>query len=80
MIWVSKTIESQYGNYVDAEGNRYVIEWCNKLITPDGSTEEDHGYEHYESVDKACEVWGLIPYVDPDAVMEINDIEEKENN
>ena len=80
MIWVRKITEQQWGNYVDDEGNRYVIEWCNKLITPDGSTEEDHGYEQYKSIEEACEAWGLIPYVDPSAAMEIANIEEKENN
>jgi hypothetical protein len=81
MIWVRKT-EEEYGNYVDDEGNRYVIEWCHKLITPDGSTEADRGYEQHDSVEAACEAWGLIPYVDPEAAMEMEmaTIEEKENN
>lgn len=79
MIWVKKT-EEEYGNYVDANNTHYVLDWCHKLITPDGSTEEENGYEQYKSIEEACEVWGLIPYVDPEAAMEMPIIEEKENN
>ena len=67
--WVRRT-PSEYGNYVDEEGNRYVVEWCNRLLTPDGSTEADHGYELHTSVDEACESWGLTPWVDPNAELE----------
>lgn len=79
MIWVKKT-EEEYGNYVDENNTHYVIEWCHKLVTPDGSTEEENGYEQYKSIEEACEAWGLIPYVDPEAAMEMATIEEKENN
>lgn len=79
MIWVKKT-EEEYGNYVDANNTHYVLDWCHKLITPDGSTEEENGYEQYKSIEEACEVWGLTPYIDPEAAMEMPIIEEKENN
>lgn len=79
MIWIKKT-EEEYGNYVDANNTHYVLDWCHKLITPDGSTEEENGYEQHKSIEEACEAWGLIPYVDPNAEMEITTIEEKENN
>lgn len=79
MIWIKKT-EEDYGNYVDANNTHYVIEWCHKLITPDGSTEEDHGYELFEDEEAALTAWGLVPYVDPNAEMEMATIEEKENN
>lgn len=80
--WVRRT-QDDYGSYVDSNGVRYIVEWCHRLLTPNGSTEEENGYEKYASVEEACEAWGLAPYVDPEAVMEadiINTIEEEENN
>lgn len=70
MKWVRR-IPSEYGNYVDADGTRYAVEWCHKLLTPDGSTEADHGYEQHASVGAACEAWGLEPYVDPEMAEEL---------
>ena len=64
--WVRRKL-STYGNYVNAAGILYTVEWCHKLLTPDGSTEADHGYEQHDSVEAACKAWGLTPYVDPEA-------------
>ena len=72
--WVRR-IPSEFGNYVDAAGTRYTVEWCHKLLTPDGSTEADHGYELHASVESACEAWGLAPYVDPTGYEEFRSIE-----
>lgn len=72
--WVRRT-PAEYGNYVDENGTRYTVEWCHKLLTPDGSTEVEHGYEQHDSVEAACKAWGLVPYVDPAAVMEENWVE-----
>lgn len=58
MIWVRKKINNA-GKYADAKGVRYSVDWCVKIITPDGSTEADHGYERHESIHAACNVWGL---------------------
>lgn len=65
-VWVRK-IQDENGTYVDAEGTRWLVEWCNCMYTPDGSTERDHGYESFESVDEACNIWGLTTWVDPNA-------------
>lgn len=65
--WVRRT-PSEYGNYEDEYGTRYTVEWCHRLLTPDGSTEAENGYEQHESVEAACEAWGLVPYVDPEAI------------
>lgn len=64
--WVRR-IPSEYGNYVDKHGTRYTVEWCHKLLTPDGSTEAEHGYEQHDSVEAALTAWGLTPYVDHNA-------------
>lgn len=77
--WVRRA-QDEYGSYVDSNGVRYIVEWCHRLLTPDGSTEEENGYEKYASVEEACEAWGLTPYVDPAVAMEIATIEEEENN
>lgn len=74
--WVRRTA-SDLGSHVDAEGNRYFIEWCHRLLTPDGSTEEDHGYEKYASVEDACISWGLSEYVDPTLATEEDLINEE---
>lgn len=66
-IWVRR-IQQEYGNYVDTEGNRWSVDWCHQLITPDGSTEEDHGYEVHKDMDTALSAWGLTHYVDPNAI------------
>lgn len=65
-IWVRKT-QDENGQYVDSDGTRWYVDWCNCMYTPDGSSERDHGYESYPSVEEACNIWGLTPYVDPNA-------------
>lgn len=57
-IWVRK-IQDDNGNYVDSEGNRYAVEWCVTMYTPDESTPEDHGYELFRSVESAVAYWEL---------------------
>lgn len=66
MIWVRKT-QNEQGDYADAEGVRYFVDWCVAMVTPDGSTEADHGYERHESIQAACDAWGLSVYVDSEA-------------
>lgn len=65
-IWVRKT-QAENGAYVAQDGTRWQVDWCNCMYTPDGSTERDHGYESHPSVEEACTVWGLTPYIDPNA-------------
>lgn len=65
MIWVRK-IENKQGGYADAKGVRYGVGWCVKMVTHDGSTPKDHGYERHESVQAACDAWGLAVYVAPE--------------
>lgn len=79
MIWVRKT-ENEMGGYADAEGVRYTVEWCVKMVTHDGSTEADHGYERHESVQSACGAWGLTVWVDPNAEAEFAQLTEEATN
>lgn len=74
MIWVRKTV-NESGNYVAENGTRYTVEWCVKIVTPDGSTEIDHGYTRHESMATAVAEWGLTPYVDPEALAKMEAIE-----
>lgn len=75
-IWVRKT-KDEHGTYVDADGNRWQVDWCVTMYTPDGSTPDQHGYELFRSVEAACDYWGLTEYVDP---AEENLLTETENN
>lgn len=62
-IWVRKT-QDENGQYIDSDGTRWFVDWCNCMYTHDGSTERDHGYESHPSVEEACTTWGLTTYVD----------------
>ena len=66
MKYFRKT-ESEYGDYVDAEGVRWVVEWCSRIYSPENFTPEQLGYEPHENQDAALTAWGLTPYVDPEA-------------
>ena len=70
-IWVRKT-QHEYGNYTDENNNRWQVEWCVTMYTPDNSTPDQHGYEQFRSVEAACEYWGLTPYINPTLEEEIN--------
>lgn len=61
-VWVRKC-SSEQGDYVDANGKRWQVEWCVDVI---GADPESLGYERFRSVDIATEYWGLVPYEYPD--------------
>lgn len=63
-IWV-RQMQDANGSYVDADGNRWQVDWCVTMYTPDNSTPEDHGYEQFRSIEAAVDYWGLTPYIDP---------------
>lgn len=63
MIWVRKT-ENELGAYADAEGVRYAVDWCVGIV---GSTPEAEGYSRHESIQAACDAWGVSVYVDTEA-------------
>ena len=63
-IWV-RQMKDDNGAHIDADGNRYQVDWCVELYTPDDSTPDQRGYELFRSVEAATEYWGLEPYVDP---------------
>lgn len=65
MRYFRKT-ESEYGNYVDKDGKRYSIEWCNTIYSPDKKTPEDFGYEQFDNEKAAVSKWELEPYVYPE--------------
>lgn len=79
MIWVKKT-ENEMGGYTDADGVRYSVNWCVGMVTHDGSTPSDHGYERHESVQAACDAWGVSVYVDPEAEAEFAQLTEETTN
>lgn len=65
MIWVRKT-EDEQGSYVDCSAVRWVVDWCNKIYCPCGLSEQEHGYEAFESMEDALAAWGLTAWVDPE--------------
>lgn len=69
MIWVRKT-KNDFGGYVDKNGDRFTVEWCVGMVTPDGTGPANHGYEQHESIAAACETWQLSVYIDPEAITE----------
>lgn len=70
-VWVRKT-QDDNGTYVDADGSRWLVEWCVDMLTPDGSTPDAHGYELFRSVEAALAYWELAPYVDPEVEKEFS--------
>lgn len=61
-IWVRKTADPS-GEYVDGNGNRWHVEWCQTVL---GAEPSDLGYEPFRSVEIAVEYWGLSPFIYPD--------------
>ena len=50
------------GEYEDAAGQRWMVDWGHEVVSPQGEPEA-LGYELFESVDAALEQWGLVAYV-----------------
>lgn len=65
MKYFKKTV-SEYGSYVDAEGVRYTVEWCSRIVSPGNETPEELGYEPFENMDSAIAIWGLETYEEPE--------------
>ena len=61
-IWVKKIADTA-GAYVDANGERWHVEWCQTVL---GAEPSDLGYEPFRSVDVALAEWELTPYVYPE--------------
>ena len=61
-IWVKKTAAPD-GAYVDANGARWHVEWCQTVL---GADPTDLGYEPFRSVDVALAEWELTPYIYPE--------------
>lgn len=68
MIWVRKT-EEECGNYVDAEGKHYVLDWCHKVYA--NVTPQSLGYEPFDSMDDAISHYGLTEFVEAEEQMEV---------
>ena len=65
-----KKAKTEYGNYVDAEGERYAVLWCSAVFSPSKQTPEQLGYEQFDNEDAALAAWGLTEWVDPEAEKE----------
>lgn len=65
-----KKEKTEYGNYIDQAGDKYTVLWCSAIYSPSKKTPEEFGYEQFEDEETALKAWGLVPYVDPEAAME----------
>lgn len=61
-VWVRRA-QDDNGSYVDADGTRWLVDWCEDVW---GADPETLGYERFRSVDVAIEYWGLTPYEYPE--------------
>ncbi len=68
-VWVRR-VQDEQGGYVDAGGVRWSVDWCADMVTPDGSTPDQHGYELYRSTEAAVAYWELQAWTDPEAEQE----------
>lgn len=64
-IWV-KIKESEYGNYVDENGVRYILETCVAIFHPKKLTPQQLGWTQYADEEAALLANGLTTYVNPD--------------
>ncbi len=65
VVWVRR-VPTENGSYVDADGERWQAEWCSAIYSPRGNDPNLHGYEPFDSVEQAADVWGLVPYTEPE--------------
>ena len=63
MIYV-KPEQDERGDYVDANGTRYMVDWGHMVVSPD-KTPAELGYELFYSLDEALTKWELTEYVAP---------------
>lgn len=59
-----KAQESEYGEYVNADGTRIHLETCVAIYHPEGKTPEELGYTPYLSLDEAKSELGLTEYIE----------------
>lgn len=62
-----KKKKTEYGNYVDADGERHAVLWCSAVFSPSKQTPEQLGYEQFDNEEAALAAWGLMPWVAPEA-------------
>ena len=72
-----KKEKTEYGNYIDQAGDKYTVLWCSAIYSPSNKTPEEFGYEQFEDEEAALTTWGLVPYVDPEAMLEEEWLENK---
>lgn len=54
-----KIENTEYGEYVDANGNRCTIAWGHHIEAPDGKKNEELGYYPFSNLSEAAESFGL---------------------
>ena len=57
-MWYKKE-NSDYGDYVDAQGARVALYSASSIICPPGQTPEENGWHEFESEEACLAAWGL---------------------
>ena len=62
-----KAEQSEHGEYVDANGTRYMIDWGHHIEAPDGKKNEELGYKPFATLEEAAEAFWLTlaPHEEP---------------
>ena len=63
-MWCIKR-EYEKGIYQDEKGKRYMVVFCDRVITHPKTKIEDLGYEKFDSREECLKTWKLTPYVEP---------------
>lgn len=61
-MWYKKRVDL-FGKYQDAEGTRYSISECHRVVAPDGRKNNELGYEEFENLDECVSAWSLTKIV-----------------
>lgn len=62
-MWCIKR-EYEKGIYQDENGKRYMVVFCDRVITHPKTKIEDLGYERFDSREECLKTWKLTPYVE----------------
>lgn len=57
-MWYYKE-KNEQGEHVDAQGGRYSLTECYRVIAPDGRRNAELGYTEFSNMAECCKAWGL---------------------
>lgn len=57
-MWYYKE-QNASGDFVDAQGVKYTLVECYRIIAPDGRRNAELGYTEFGSMEECLKIWGL---------------------